>query len=149
MPPPEPKAPTTKPATTGSARFGRLRVLIIDDVPTVRSIVRKMLTTLGFKVVFEAENGEEGLRALGRAVPDIILCDIMMKPMNGLEFVDALHRRGYTGDNQLPVIFLTSNNDEETVMQALAVGAAGFLVKPVRLEDLRGRLKAVADKYGL
>lgn len=130
-------------------RNARLRVLVIDDQPVIRAVVRRLLGELGFKEVSEASDGLAGLEVLWRAAPDLIICDIEMKPMNGLEFVEALQRRGYYGANRIPTIFLTAHAEREIVLRAKAVGADAFLVKPVQRNDLAARIEAVLARKGL
>ena len=134
---------------TSASRKARLRVLVIDDMPAVRSVLRKMLGEIGFKEIFEASDGLAGLETLSRAAPDLIICDIEMKPMNGFKFMEALQARGYVGPNRIPALFVTSHGDRETVLKARGAGVDGFLIKPVQKVDLAARIDAVLMRMGI
>ena len=108
-----------------------IRVLVVDDERFIRNIVVRLLKDMGFAHVEEADDGTAAL-ALGEAAsPGLVICDINMKPMNGLRFLQKV-RTGTPGfDINTPVIMLTGLSDEHTVGHALALDANAFLLKPV------------------
>jgi two-component system, chemotaxis family, chemotaxis protein CheY len=102
-------------------------VLIVDDSMTIRKLVSKVVLAAGFEVL-EAGNGKEALERLqGRAV-DLVITDLNMPVMDGLEFIRAVREdetRKFT-----PVVFLTTEIDETKKEQAREAGATGWIVKP-------------------
>ncbi len=122
------------------------RILLVDDQAYFRTMVRDQLRRLGFMQIFEAENGAEGLGMLPRVAPDLILLDINMKPMDGLEFLANVRNGVKVPDPKVPVIFLTSHAESENVRRAIDLGAAGYLVKPIAFLDLRARIASVLDR---
>lgn len=124
------------------ATDGRIRVIIADDHPVVRKGIRAMLemqpevTILG-----EASNGTEALEKCRELRPDIILLDISMPEMNGLEVAGRMKD---TSPNT-KVILLTMHEEEEYFFHALSVGASGYMVKGDRAEDLVSAILSVAQ----
>jgi two-component system, chemotaxis family, chemotaxis protein CheY len=98
-------------------------ILIIDDSPTMRQLVRSCLTHGGFQVL-EAGDGKE---ALGKtAGVALAVCDVSMPVMNGIEFVQAMAKRG----SRVPILMLTTGARPELMEAARSAGAKGWLVKP-------------------
>ena len=107
------------------------RVLIVEDDEAMRELLRLHLSSAGYDVE-AAEDAIAGGYAVLKGAPDLIVCDISMPHMNGFELVAAL--RADRSLPQMPVIFLTSADDGEG--RARELGAAEYLLKPVRLEEL-------------
>jgi two-component system chemotaxis response regulator CheY len=122
--------------------YRKLRVLIVEDQPFIRQIVRGMLRKLGFDDIIEARDGQEGMAALFRRLPDLIICDIQMKPMGGLQFLEATRKADDQRVNRIPFLFLTSQDDETTIKAALGSGVDGYLLKPVAQDALQARIDA-------
>ena len=115
------------------------RLLIVDDQAMIRSGLRMILDSEdGFEVVAEAENGIEAVTAARRVEPDIILMDIRMPGMDGLEAT-----RQITATTDAKVIILTTFDVDEYVYSALRGGASGFLLKDAPADDLIGAIHAV------
>ncbi len=127
------------------ARLATLRALVVEDNDFMRDLIVRLMRQIGFGELREAVDGADALRTVMQFSPHLILCDINMKPMNGIEFVTQLQRAGYTGANKIPTIFLTSHAEEEYVRQARTLGVDGFLVKPVSRQTLIVRVLAVLD----
>ena len=119
-------------------------VLIIDDQPLVRKVLRSMLANLGCETVTEASNGEEALLSMQQSPPTLILCDINMSPIDGFDFLSNL-RIGKYGAQDVPVIFLTCNTERKIVERAIKMGVAGYLLKPVTSEELRTKISTALD----
>lgn len=113
------------------------RILIIDDSSFQRGIIRKILLQAGYETI-EAKNGRDGLQQVIDAVPDLILLDLVMPEMDGFAVLSELQKE----KNKVPVLVLTADIQEITREQCLALGAEGFLNKPVKAEDL---ISAVQD----
>ncbi|WP_087019925.1 response regulator [Thaumasiovibrio subtropicus] len=105
-------------------------VLIVEDDPIFRNMIVQYLKTEGCQIS-EAENGLEGLRALRNSIPDLLLCDLSMPVMNGMEFVEEVSVQ-YP---MLPVVVLSGTEKMSDVATALRLGVKDFLIKP--LSDIR------------
>src|SRR5262245_58651624 len=107
------------------------RVLIVDDNEAILARVATVLAPHCI-VVGTARNGRDALEAAGRLHPDVIVLDISMPGMNGLEVARALHDAG----SEIAVVFLTVQSEEEVFDAATATGALGFVIKPRLASDL-------------
>lgn len=117
-----------------------IRLVLIDDQMLVRSGVRKLLElTPDIQVVGEAADGEAGLRVIAAQAPDVVLLDIRMPQMSGLAALAALRESG----ESVPVIMLTTFDDDEPLIEAIKAGARGFLLKDVSLERLADAIRTV------
>lgn len=118
-----------------------LRVLLVDDQQLLRRGLAMLLSTAdGIEVVGQAASGDEALAVLARGLPDVLLADIRMPGMDGIELAAACRERW----PDLPVLMLTTFDDEGVVRGALAAGAAGFLLKDTSTDALADAIRAVA-----
>jgi two-component system chemotaxis response regulator CheY len=117
-------------------------VLIIDDSPTIRYITRVYLSGLGVEVR-EATNGRDGLAAIDAGGVDLVIADMTMPEMNGLQFLQQLRARPDPRQSRLPVILMTMEQTPGLREQLLAAGANEFLTKPVSNEVLRATVRAL------
>lgn len=117
---------------------GQPRILIVEDSAVQRQILNGYLTSQGFEV-FEAADGEEALELANARLPDVILLDLMLPKINGLEVCRLL--KAYRPTAAIPIVFVTANHGLEEKIQALKCGAHDFLVKPVNQEELLIRVK--------
>lgn len=108
-------------------------ILVVDDSPTVRAIVAKGLSAVGFTVV-TAENGKKGLMVLKHKLPALILSDIDMPVMNGLDFCQAVHTDPVTAD--IPFVVMSANRQRQIMRRMLQMGAATYLIKPFNIDHL-------------
>ena len=120
------------------------RVLVVDDAAFMRKVVSDALASGGHEVVGEAGNGAEALVALGKEKVDLILCDINMPVMDGLEFVKSLG----TVENAkgVPVVMITTEGSETNVVQALSSGARGYIRKPFTPEQVKEHVLPLVGK---
>ena len=116
------------------------RVLIVDDSSVMRKIVGRSLRQAGLDVlqVLEASNGSEALSLVRENPLDLILSDINMPLMDGLEFVRQL--RGIESAQHTPVVMITTEAGEGHVVQALSLGASGYIRKPFTPEQIKERV---------
>lgn len=124
-----------------------VRVLIVDDSSVMRKIVERSLRQAGIDLtqVVEAGNGAEALIALQENPVDLILCDINMPVMDGLEFIKQLS--GVVQAKGVPVIMITTEGSEAHVVQALSCGARGYIRKPFTPEQVKTQvIPALAGK---
>jgi len=114
-----------------------IRVLIVDDSSVMRKIVERSLRQAGVELsqVFEASNGAEALGSLQENKVDLILCDINMPVMDGLEFVKQLP--GVPNAKGIPVVMITTEGSEGHVVQALSAGARGYIRKPFTPDQVK------------
>jgi len=121
--------------------FADKTALIIDDQEFVVNIVRKMMEQIGFGQIETAADGQAGLLTMTDVRPHVVLCDIEMRPMDGLTFLKELRDSTDVTIRDTPVIFLTSHGRHELVSQARALGADGFVTKPATVNLLRERIE--------
>ncbi|MGD0515256.1 MAG: response regulator [Terriglobales bacterium] len=114
-----------------------IRALIIDDSSVMRKIVERSLRQAGIDLapVLEAGNGAEALAVLKDNQVDLILCDVNMPVMDGLEFIKQLP--GVANAKDVPVVMITTEGSESHVVQALSSGARGYIRKPFTPEQVR------------
>jgi DNA-binding NarL/FixJ family response regulator/class 3 adenylate cyclase len=118
---------------------GPIRVLLVDDHAVVRRGLRGFLELLkDFDVVGEAENGREGVAAADRLVPDVILMDLLMPEMSGLEAIAAIKE----AHPEIEIVAVTSFIEEEKVTAALEAGASGYLLKDAEAEEVAQAIRA-------
>jgi response regulator NasT len=108
-----------------------LRIAVADDEPDTREFFERYLPRLGHQVVASAENGRQLVDLCRTARPDLIITDIRMPGMTGLEAVGELFR-----EQTVPVIVVTAHADQQWVEQAQSVGAFGYLLKPITEKEL-------------
>ena len=111
-------------------------ILIVDDEPQIRRVMRTTLSSQGYSVI-EAKSGEEALEKLRSERADLILLDVNMPGISGLDTCRAIRRTADT-----PIIMLTVRNTEKDKVQALDAGADDYVVKPFSIEELLARIRA-------
>lgn len=120
--------------------MSQIRALIVDDSSVMRKIVERTLRQAGLELetVFEASTGKEGIDLLQKEKVDLILSDINMPCMDGLEFLRQL-RSGNLAPNT-PVVMVTTEGSEEQVKQAILAGAQGYIRKPFTADQIKERV---------
>ena len=114
------------------------RVLVVDDDRAVRDSLRRSLEFNGYEVVLAAD-GAEGLVAVGAQHPDVVVVDVMMPRLDGIETTRALRAAG----NDVPILVLTARDAVGDRVEGLDAGADDYLTKPFALEELLARLRAL------
>lgn len=118
-----------------------IRVVLVDDQTLVRRGICSLLELAGdITIVAEASDGEEGIAAIRRERPDVVLLDVRMPGKNGLDVLRDLHGAGALP----PTILLTTFDDDEVLLEAVKAGARGYLLKDVSLERLTDAIRSVA-----
>jgi two-component system alkaline phosphatase synthesis response regulator PhoP len=120
---------------------GRKRVLIVEDSPTIVSVVKYFLELEGFEVLV-ANDGHTGLEMALNQQPDIIVSDVNMPEMTGVDMVKALRAETGAAGN-VRILMLTSEDTVDSETQALAAGADDYILKPVEPRRLAARVKAL------
>ncbi len=116
------------------------KVLIIDDSPTEVHVLQTLLERNGYKVVV-ANSGEEGIVVAKEALPDVVLMDVVMPGMNGFQATRQLSKQAET--EKIPVIIVTTKDQETDKVWAKRQGAADYIVKPVQEKALLESLNRV------
>jgi two-component system cell cycle response regulator len=115
------------------------RVLIVDDDSNTLEILRRWLSREGYEIV-SADNGSAGLEALASGVFDVIVLDVMMPGMDGLQVCERL--RANPAWRAIPVVLLTAKDDIETRARGMLLGVSEYLTKPVNKLELFARVRA-------
>lgn len=123
------------------ADFSGIRFLVIDDNRFIRKLTSEILNSFGAHSVLQAENVQDALYYVEHKSPDIILCDWMMYPVDGLGFLKALRGKGIT----TPVILVTGHATPDYVHQAIGEGADSYIVKPFTAFTLMEHLLKVIE----
>ena len=119
-------------------------ILILEDEPAVQTLLKKQLQANGFKVTI-ASDGLDGLMKLEQLQPDLMICDVMMPNLDGIEFVRAIKNNQLT--QKIPVIFLTAKTDPRSMIEGINVGARFYVTKPFQIDDLLTKVRrALAGK---
>jgi len=127
----------------------RIRVLVVDDNDFMRDLVASMLHEIGFRSIHHAADGEHALAQTERLEPQLIVCDVDMEPMDGLDFVEKLRKQTGTGRPRIPVLMLTARNETSIVQWAIKLGIDGYLVKPVKKAQVEAKVLTILERaYG-
>jgi DNA-binding response OmpR family regulator len=118
-------------------------VLVVDDEPMARTLLRLMLVRAGFAVI-EAENGFEALAKAQQQRPDIVLLDVMMPGMDGFTVCETLRQQSETAD--LPIIMLSAKTDLASVNKGIRLGATEYLTKPISPDELTQQVQNVLEQ---
>lgn len=114
-----------------------LKVLVVDDEPDVVEILSYNLARQNYQV-FKAYNGSDGLKVAHEVLPDLVIMDIRMPGINGIETCRQMKQDAET--KSIPVLFLTADGDEYTTMNAIEAGGDHFITKPIRPQILMGMI---------
>lgn len=116
-------------------------ILVVDDEPQIRRVLRSTLSTQGY-VITDAKTGEEALESLRKERPDLVLLDMNMPGMGGIETCREIRRA-----SDAAIIMLTVRNAERDKVAALDAGADDYVVKPFGIEELLARIRAALRRY--
>jgi two-component system chemotaxis response regulator CheY len=127
------------------ALTGNGRVLVVDDEPDIRKVVRMTLQKAGYEVI-EAENGEKAIEVINtgenRLVLDTVICDIRMPKINGVQTIDYFQRE-YP---HVPLIVLTAYADTDMAVSLMGHGVVDYLIKPVETEKLKAAMAKAMER---
>jgi two-component system, chemotaxis family, chemotaxis protein CheY len=121
-----------------------MKILVVDDFPTMRRIVRNLLKELGYSNVDEAEDGMAGLARLRSGKYDFVISDWNMPNMDGLAMLKEI--RGDATLTHLPVLMVTAESKKENIIAAAQAGASGYVVKPFTAVTLDEKLNKILEK---
>ena len=124
----------------------QLRVLVVDDNPFMRNLVRGMLATIGVKKIFEAGDGIAALEMIRTLTPDVVVLDWEMPLLNGPELVRIVRSPGAFPTPDIPIIMLTAHGERWRILESAKLGVNEFLCKPVSAKSLFDRLISILLK---
>ena len=123
-----------------------MKILVVDDFPTMRRIVRSLLKELGFTNVEEAEDGQEALTKLRAGGFEFVVSDWNMPNLDGLEMLKEIRQDPKL--SSLPVLMVTAEAKKENIIAAAQAGANGYVVKPFTAATLEEKLNKIFEKLG-
>ncbi|ANN78301.1 chemotaxis response regulator CheY [Bordetella flabilis] len=123
-----------------------LKILVVDDFPTMRRIVRNLLKELGFENVDEAEDGQMALDKLRTGGFQFVVSDWNMPNLDGLSMLQQI--RADANLSKLPVLMVTAEAKKENIVAAAQAGASGYVVKPFTAATLEEKLNKIFEKLG-
>jgi two-component system chemotaxis response regulator CheY len=125
-----------------------MRILVVEDLESIRELVSRLLLGLGCKQVHTAADTRSAKHKIDRLGFDAVLLDYDLAGENGLDLLRRLRRDTWHFNREVPVIILTGNNEADTIRDSVALGANAFLVKPVMPDRLGQRILDVTAKTG-
>ncbi|MCK0768773.1 MULTISPECIES: chemotaxis response regulator CheY [Chromohalobacter] len=123
-----------------------MSILVVDDFPTMRRIVRSLLKELGFNNVDEAEDGQEALNKLRAGGFEFVVSDWNMPNLDGLAMLKEIRQDDAL--SELPVLMVTAEAKKENIIAAAQAGANGYVVKPFTAATLEEKLDKIFEKLG-
>ncbi|MEM6454506.1 MAG: response regulator [Acidobacteriota bacterium] len=129
-----------------SSSTTRRKIVVVEDEADIREMVQYNLQREGFAVI-TADNGEDGVRTVVKEAPDLVLLDLLLPGLDGIEVCRKLKQDPVT--RRIPVIMVTAKTEESDVVLGLGVGADDYVVKPFSPKELVARVRAVLRRGGL
>ncbi len=123
-----------------------MKILIVDDFPTMRRILKELLRDLGFNNTSEADDGATALPMLQLGGYDLLITDWNMPGMQGIDLLRRI--RADDKLNSLPVLMVTAEQKPEQIDEAAKAGVNGYIVKPFTAKTLKGKLDKIFDRVG-
>jgi two-component system chemotaxis response regulator CheY len=124
--------------------FG-IKVLVVDDFPTMRRIVKNLLKQIGFENIDEAEDGMQALNKLKSGNYGLVVSDWNMPNMEGIDLLKNIRQEAEPLKN-IPFLMVTAEAEKEKVIEAIKAGVDNYIVKPFTAEVLKEKLEKIADK---
>jgi two-component system chemotaxis response regulator CheY len=123
------------------------RILVIDDEPLIRMTVCKALGRFGVKELRQAADGEAGFNETASFLPDLVFCDVHMPVMTGIDYLEKVRKTPVKALNDTPIVFLTSDRQEDVVVIAKSLNVDGYIVKPVAIPSLQKTLERILKVF--
>ncbi len=118
-----------------------MKILVVDDMVTMRRIVKNVLKQLGFSNIDEAENGQDGLRKLRAGTFDFVVSDWNMPVMTGIDMLRAI--RADEKLKAIPVLMVTAEAQQSNLVEALQAGVSNYIVKPFTAETMQEKIAKI------
>lgn len=120
-------------------------VLIVEDNLPILELTKSILQTFGIRRVFSATNGKDAFKVFCEEIPDIVITDMVMKPVNGIELTRKIRTDSRSPDPYVPIILITAFSEKTRILEARDEGVTEFLVKPFNARDLYRRIAQVIE----
>jgi len=117
------------------------KILVVDDEQVMRMFVVSLLNRLGVKHIAEASDGQQGLRVAVDFVPDLVLTDLHMRPMNGIEFINQLREHRVIELRKIPILVMSADSSTGMFNESVELGIAGYIIKPPAISVLKNKLE--------
>ena len=127
-------------------RYDRLKILVVDDNHHMRMLLGEILRAIGVRDIFEAKDGAEGLRLTRDHAVDVVMTDLSMQPLDGIDFVRLLRNSPDSPSQTVPVIMITGHSTMARVREARDAGVNEFLAKPLTARGVIERITEVVSK---
>ena len=122
-------------------KYEKLRILVVDDMSSMRMMIKSVLHKLGVTDIHEANDGEKALEAIAAYEFDLVICDWDMPKVTGLEVLQQVRDSNTT--RELPFIMLTAVSNRDNVVSAIQAGVSDYLAKPFKPQDLINKINGV------
>jgi CheY-like chemotaxis protein len=127
-------------------RYEVLKILIVDDNRYMRLLLAEILKSVGVRTIYEAGDGAEGLHLMTQQPVDLVITDLSMQPLDGLDFLRLLRRSADSPNQAVPVIMITGHSTSAKVHEARDAGVNEFLAKPLSARAVLERLHRAIDQ---
>ena len=117
----------------------KVKILLVDDSTYIRTVLGSIITEAGFEVVSEAADGEEAIRKYMNLKPDLVLMDVIMEPMNGMEATKAILDK----DPEAKILMVTVLEDRGLFADLMKIGAKGYIMKPFSKDKIAKKIKEI------
>lgn len=122
--------------------FDQLNILVVDDSRTTRQLLKSTLQDIGVGQVMLAEDGADAIEKMRKFPADVVLCDLHMVPLDGIEFTRIVRSADDSPNPYVPILMMTSDATQEKLKAAMDAGINSFMSKPIKMEGLRRQLIA-------
>jgi CheY-like chemotaxis protein len=126
-------------------RYDLIKVLLVDDNHHMRVLLAEILRAIGVKVILEANDGAEGLQMMRSNPVDIVMTDLSMQPLDGIDFVRLLRNSPDSPNQMAPVIMITGHSTQRRVNEARDAGVNEFLAKPLTARGVIERISQIVE----
>lgn len=126
--------------------FSKVSILVVEDNEAMLDLIKSLLETFGVGRIYVARNGKEGFDRFCATNPDLVLCDWIMEPVDGLDFADMVRNDPASPNKFAPVILMTGFSEKRRVLMARDTGINEFLVKPFNVRELYRRIAQVIER---
>jgi len=117
----------------------KVKILLVDDSTYIRTVLGSIITEAGFEVADEAADGEEAIRKYMNLKPDLVLMDVIMEPMNGMEATKAILDK----DPEAKILMVTVLEDRGLFADLMKIGAKGYIMKPFSKDKIAKKIKEI------
>ena len=124
-------------------KLANLSILLVEDIRAMRLLIRTVLQTFGISHIVEAADGTAALKLLRTERVDVVITDLCMQPMDGIEFTRCIRRPDNNVNSFVPVLAVSSSTEAGRVKEAIDAGVTAFLAKPISVAELQKKLTMV------